>query len=188
MTVLGRGDLAPPRRARRRRSPYAAVLVVLALLAAGGWLAWQAWHGSGSSTLKPTVVCVTPTPSASPGKVKTIKISVFNGTTTVGLAHTVAGQLTRRGFAVVRVGTGHAMTGPSRITYSPGEVDRALALQEQVPGATLYELSTQRPGEVRLDIGTGFHRLATPAQVSAARARDLAAAAPSPAVCTTPRG
>jgi hypothetical protein len=187
VTILGRGDLAPPRRGRRRRAtPYVAALVLLVLVAAGGWYGWRAWHGSTSTTKQPSVVCVTPAASPSPAATKAVKVDVLNGTTRVGLAHIIAGQLTLRGFAVVKVGNGRALTGPPRVTYSPGELALALTLAEQVPGATLYELSTQPPGTVELDIGSGFRRLATPNEVSAARARDVSAAVPSPAVCSTP--
>lgn len=186
MTILGRGDLAPRRRTRRR-TPYVVAVVVLALAAAGGWYGWRTWGGhSPAARTQPQVVCATPTPSASPAAIKAVKVTVLNGTTIVGLAHTVAGQLTLRGFAIVKVGNGRALDGPSRVTYAPGEIGLALAVAEQVPGATLDELSGQQPGVVALGIGTGFHRLATPKEAGAARARDLAATAPSPAVCSTP--
>lgn len=185
MTILGRGDLAPRRRHRRRKTPYVVALLVLALAAAGGWYGWRAWRGHSSAAAPPQVVCTTPTPSASPAAIKTVKVAVLNGTTIVGLAHTVAGQLTVRGFAIVKVGNGKPIDGPSRVTYAPGEAALALAVAEQVPGSTLYEVSSQHPGVVELGIGAGFHRLATPKEVSAARARDLAAAVPSPAVCST---
>jgi len=185
MTILGRGDLAPRRRQRRRKAPYVVALLVLALAGAGGWYGWRAWRGDKQAAQPPQVVCTTPTPSASPAAIKTVKVTVLNGTTIAGLAHTVAGQLTLRGFAIVKVGNGKAINGPSRVTYAPGEAALALAVAEQVPGATVYELSSQQPGVVQLGIGAGFHRLATPKEVSAARARDLAAAAPSPAVCST---
>jgi len=189
MTIIGSGDLAPRRRGRRRRTPYVVALLLVALAGAGGWFGWRAWHGratTGPDT--PAVVCVTPTPSPSPAPVKQVKVAVLNGTSTVGLAHTVAGTLTTRGFAIVKVGNGKAATGAPRITYAPGEVGLALTLAEQVPGATLYELSNQPPGQVELRISTGFRRLATLTEAKAAHARDLAATASSPAVCSTPRG
>jgi hypothetical protein len=188
MTILGSGDLAPRRRGRRRRTPYVAALLLVALAGAGGWFGWRAWHDRDTSSAQPAVVCVTPTPSAGPAPVKRVKVAVLNGTSTVGLAHTVAGTLTTRGFAIVKVGNGTASTGAPRITYAPGEVGLALTLAEQVPGATFYELSTQRPGQVELRISTGFRRLATLAEAKAAHARDLAATAPAPAACSTPRG
>jgi len=187
MTILGRGDLAPRRRSRRR-TPYVVAVLLVALAGAGGWYGWQAWQDSGSPSAKPQVVCVTPTPSASPAPVKAVKVAVLNSTKTVGLAHTVAGALTIRGFAIVKVGNGAPVSGAPRITYAPGDVALALALAEQVPGATLYELSTQPPGQVKLNLSAGFRGLATKVAAAAARARDSAAAAPSPAACSTPRG
>jgi hypothetical protein len=191
VTILGRGDLAPPRRGRRRRTPFLAALLLLAALAAGGWYAWRTWTGGGHDSVRtkqPHVVCVTPTPSSSPAPIKGVKVAVLNGTARAGLAHTIAGQLTLRGFAVVKVGNGPAASGPPRVTYAPGEVALAMTLAEQVRGATLYELSNQPPGVVELRISSGFGRLATRAEAAAARAHDVAAAAPSPAVCTTPSG
>ncbi|MDQ1747546.1 MAG: hypothetical protein QOD07_1809 [Frankiaceae bacterium] len=191
MTILGSGDLAPRRRGRRRRTktPYVVAVLVLAAAAAGGWFGWRAWHGGKSGApARPLAVCATPSSSPSPAAAKTVKVAVLNGTARVGLAHTVAGQLTLRGFAVVKVGNGPSTTGPPRVVYAPGETGLALTLAEQVAGAQIEELSTQTPGTVQLDISSGFRRLATPAEAAAAKARDLGLAAPSPAVCTTPRG
>lgn len=163
------------------------MVLLIASVSGGFWYGVRTWRDSGSPSARPTVVCVTPTPSPSPAGIKTVKVAVRNGTTRVGLAHIIAGQLTKRGFAIVKVGNGNALNGPPRVTYAPGETAFALTVAEQVPGSTLYELSNQPPGTVELDIGSGFRRLATPQEASAARARDLHAAAPSPAVCSTQR-
>ena len=189
MTILGRGDLAPLRRGRRRKTPYVVAVLVVAAAVAGGWFGWRAWHGNGGKPAKAQAVvsCQTPTPSPSPAAPKTVKVAVLNGTPKVGLAHTIAGQLTLRGFSVVKVGNGPPTTGPPRVIYAPGEAALATTLAEQIYGAQLYELSSQTPGAVTLDISSGFRRLTTPAEAAAARTRDLAATAPSPAVCTTPR-
>lgn len=186
MTILGRGDLAPRRRGRRRKAPYVVAVLVLAAAAAGGWFGWRGWHADKPAKPQAVVVCQTPSPSPSPAAAKGVKVAVLNGTTRVGLAHTIAGQLTLRGFAVVKVGNGRPTAGPPRVIYAPGDAALGTALAEQVAGAQLAELSSQTSGVVALDIGSGFRGLATPAQAAAARARDLAAAAPSPAVCTTP--
>lgn len=186
MTILGRGDLAPPRRGSGRRTPYVVAVVVLALVGAGGWFGWHAWKSSHDThQVTPQVVCVTPTPSASPASVAKVKVRVLNATATVGLAHAVARELGKRGFTIVSVGNTPQTYGRSRVTYSPGEIALALAVAEQVPGAQLYELSTEPPGDIELDLASDFHHLATLAQAKAARARDLAAA-PSPARCSTP--
>jgi hypothetical protein len=188
MTILGRGDLAPPRRGSRRRAPYLAAVVVLALAGAGagGWFGWRAWKTKPSAQSKPRVVCVTPSPSASLVAVAKVKVRVLNATPTVGLAHAVARELGQRGLTVVAVGNTSQTFGRSRVTYSPGEIGFALAVAEQVPDAELHESSTEPPGDVELDLASDFHHLATPAQAKAARARDVTAAAPRPATCSTP--
>jgi hypothetical protein len=187
MTILGRGDLAP-RRGSRRRTPFVVAIVVLALAGAGGWFGWRAWRTTPSAQSTPQVVCVTPSPSASPAAVKKVKVRVLNATPTVGLAHAVARELSNRGFAVASVGNTSTTFGRTRVTYSPAEIALALTVAEQVPDAELYASSTEPPGNVELDLASDFHHLATPAQAKAARARDLAAAAPPPATCSTPSG
>jgi hypothetical protein len=186
VTILGRGDLAPRRRGARRRTPFAVAIVVLALAGAGGWYGWRAWKTEPSPQATPRLVCVTPSASPSPVAAAKVKVRVLNATATVGLAHAVARELSGRGFTIAAVGNTSARFGRSRVTYAPGEIAFALAVGEQVPNAELYELSTEPPGNVELDLASDFHHLATPAQAKAARARDLAAAAPAPATCSTP--
>jgi LytR cell envelope-related transcriptional attenuator len=189
VTILGSGDLVPPRRGGGRTRPLL-VLLLLAGLAAAGWFGWSALRGSGRHAAAATVktTCTTPTPSPAPQPAAQVSVRVLNGTATVGLAHSVAAQLAARGFHVVSVGNGPALHGPAQVAYAAADQPAALSLAEQVLGADLRALPTVRDGVVELDIGSDFRRLATPAAAAAARARDMAAASPRPATCSTPHG
>jgi hypothetical protein len=188
VTILGRGDLAPRRRGRGRRTSILAVLLAVAALAAAGWWGWHSLRGGSTASAGPAVVCTTPSSAPSPPPPKTVHVAVLNTTPAVGLAHTVAAQLTLRGLSIARVGnTVPALAGAPQVGYAAGDRAAALTLAEQVLGATVVELATAKPGVVELHLSTGFHRLATPAEAGAAHVRDVAAAAPSPAICSTPR-
>ena len=181
MTILGRGDLSPPRRSRRRRGPVVAVLLVLALLGVGAWFGWRAVRGSHSAAKAPRT-CVTPTPSPSPPAPAGFVLAVLNSTDRQGLAHQIATGLHGRGFRIGHVGnTTPAVAGVAQVLYGPGLQAAALTVAEQVPGATTA--ASSRPG-VSLVIGSGFTGLAAPAAAASARAQDLTAASPRPPVCT----
>jgi len=186
VTILGRGDLAPPRR-RRSRAGVIVALLVLAALGAGGYFGWRELRGSSSSTATLTPICTTPTPSPSPAAATGVTIVLRNGTPQVGLAHRLADLLKSRGFKVVSVGnTKSPVTGVAVVLYPDGQQAAALAVAEQFPGATIVPAPAAVSGRVELEIGADYRSLATTAQVAAARARDQAAAAPRPPVCTTP--
>ena len=111
-------------------------------------------------------------------------VAVLNATAKVGLAHQVAAALRTRGLRVGKVGnTKAAVTGVAVVNYGPQLQAAAITVAEQVPGATLVPAAT---GGVTLQLGPGFTALATPADVTAAHARNLASASPRPVVCTTP--
>lgn len=186
MTILGRGDLAPPRRHRRRTGVLIGVLAV-ALLGAGGYFGWRQLHSSGSSKATLAPICTTPTPSPSPVAASAVTIVLRNGTPQVGLAHRLADLLKGRGFKVASVGNTHsAVPGVAVVRYPPGQEGAAVAVAEQFPGATLSPNPAGVSGRVELDIGAGYRSLATTAQAAAARAHDQAAATPPPPICTTP--
>jgi hypothetical protein len=184
VTILGRGDLSPPRRSRSRqgrRGPVLALLLVLALLAVGGWFGWRTMRGSAKAA-RPPRTCVTPTPSASPPAAAGFVLTVLNSTDRQGLAHQIATALHGRGFRIGHVGnTTPAVAGSAQVVYGTGLQAAALTVAEQVPGAT--PTASTRPG-IALVIGTGFKGLAAPAAAAAARAHDLTAASPRPPVCT----
>ena len=158
------------------------ILAVLVVLGVAGYFGWREWHGSDSTAqVRAPRPCVTPSVPPTPAAPGQVAVAVLNTTDRVGLAHTVARELHLRGFRVGHVGnTTPRQSGTASVTYGPGTQAAALAVAEQVPGATVVAAGS--PG-LTLQLGAGFRTLATPAQVGAARAHDLAAASPRPAVC-----
>jgi hypothetical protein len=172
VTILGRGDLSPPRRyrpgGRRRRRWFRAfvILLLLAALAAGGWYAWRHLRTKDSATVRtlPTTcpssshpqIAVPPPPQARP-------VRVLNGNLRPGLARRVAHAL-RAGPARLPIGrVGNAarfIHGPSRVSYPPALIIEA----QHVAAALLPEprlVETASATTVQLELGTGFRRAAT---------------------------
>jgi hypothetical protein len=187
VTILGRGDLSPPRRPRRAGRIVAAGLVT-ALVAGAAYVGWRELRGNSAShpaTL--TAICTTPTPQPSPAAPRQVRLAIRNGTVTVGLAHQLADALKARGFTIVTVGNAPApVSGVATVRYPAGGLAAARAVAEQIRGATLTPAPAIPKGRVQLDIGTGFRVLAPPAQVAAAHQADVAAAAPKRPECSTP--
>lgn len=201
------GDLVPARkhrfssgygRHRRRRPGRTAVvgMVLLALGLGGFWLT--------RDPVRPVAAPCTPA-SASPSPARLIpgpgrvRVEVLNGTARVGLVQAVALQLRARGFVVVREDNAPAARpGPSLVAYPAGGRDAAEVLARYVLGAQVADQPTAGSAAsapsaagatpsvtVQLVLGSGFRRLATPAEV-AARASTAAAAAAATPVATPP--
>jgi hypothetical protein len=168
MTILGRGDLSPPRRyrpgARRRWPRLLLTLVVLAALAAGGWFGWQRWHddrhgGGPAAVLRP---CVTPTTPPAATSVAGPAVNVLNGSLRSGLAARVARGM-HRSFhvAIGRVGNApRFMRGSSSVRYPTklsGQANAVAAMIVPAPRLVVAAAASR----VELDIGTAYQRLAT---------------------------
>jgi hypothetical protein len=174
MTILGRGDLSPPRRHRpgRRRWPRALlVLVLLAALAAAGYYIWRHYRGSTTATVRTTPTpCVTPPPTQPPTVAAGPPIHVLNGSLRPGLAAQIGRQLRRPPFNLRVAGVGNAsafMRGASVVRYPAASAARASDVAVAVvPAARLVPVAGA--GEVELDIGSAFRRLATAAEYAAA--------------------
>jgi hypothetical protein len=186
VTILGRGDLAPQHNQSTVVRWVVGVLVLL-LLAAGGYAAVLGLSGK-SKTVKP-VVAALPTCAAAkipgPTNPHQVHLVVLNATLTSGLAARVSTQLKARGFHVSRVGnTPRLGKGIATIHYSAGQELQAQSIADQIHGAALVQGPSAR---LELDLGPGFHALATPAQVKAARSQFISAhAGASPSPTSTP--
>jgi hypothetical protein len=101
-----------------------------------------------------------------------ITLDVLNGTTTTGLAGTVAQQLQARGYTVTSVGNDEGGVPQTVVRHAPGALDAARTVAAAVPGSVL-EASDAVAG-VQLVIGPGFENVVD-VQMGAP-----AAAAPAP--------
>lgn len=184
MTILGRGDLSPPRRRHRNRARAVTALLVVVVLAVVGYFGWRTMRGPGRRAATPPRSCVTPNPGPTPDAPSDVVVAVLNSTPRQGLAHQLADALRARGFRIGRVGnTTPVVAGAGQVRFGPGQQSAALAVAEQVPGAVM----TPAPGAgVSLVLGSGFRSLAPAEAAAAARQRDLAAASASPPVCSSP--
>ena len=186
MTVIGRGDLSPPRRHRHRgRRGLVAVLVVASLVLAG-WISWRAWNDRGSTpAAAPPAPC--PLPTALPPLPPTGPFDVLNGTLRPHLAHAVATGLRRSWhLRVRRVGnTARLVRGNSQVRYpSALAFEARVVAAHVVPTATLVASPAARV--IELDLGPTYVRLADAFEVRQARLRlavGTASASPAPTPC-----
>lgn len=191
MTILGRGDLSPPRRyrpgARRRWPRVLLTLIVVGALAAGGWYGWQRWHddepgGRPAAVLSP---CANPSPlpTGLSTPVTGPPVNVLNGSLRPGLAASVAKALHRTFH--VRIGrVGNAprfMRGTSTVRYPAKLAQQARRVAAViVPAPRLVVAPAAR--RVELDIGTAYRRLATTAEFRS----NLVRSSPTPTPAASP--
>jgi LytR cell envelope-related transcriptional attenuator len=162
-------------------------VVVLLLLAGGGYAAYAGLSG-GSPTPKAAPIVRRTCPVASvpgPSDPHDVHLVVLNATLTSGLAAQVSAQLKHRGFHVSSIGnTAKLGSGVATVRYGAGRQLAAQAVADQIGSAVLV-----RGGHgIELDVGPGFHRLATVAQARAAALRFVAqqAAAKAAAASASP--
>ncbi|MBV9487477.1 MAG: LytR C-terminal domain-containing protein [Frankiaceae bacterium] len=187
MTILGRGDLSPPRRNRSTGRSVTVGLVVI-LLGGGGFAAYKGLKSntdSGPAAALP--VCkkqAQPSP-AGPPKVRSTKFVVDNATLTAGLANQVADQLQSRGLPVDSVGnTATRGKGIATVRYSADRRAVAQWVAAQIKGARL--VATAGTNQVELDIGPKYRALQSKSAAKAAFARSQQAASPTPTATPSP--
>jgi hypothetical protein len=172
--------------------------MAVVLLAAGGGAAWLLRHEDTNLPQRlATANCPSATPAPSPSAVATVparavrlpqpqqvRLTVLNGTSRDFLAKTVGDQLAAYGFKVTgQANAPAALSGPSTVTFGPGAGPAATLVSHWVLGSTTVGSAKAPAGSVRLVLGSGFSRLATPAEAAAA-ARP--AAVPSATVAPLP--
>ncbi len=185
MTILGRGDLSPPRRRHRHRAGIAVLVIVLiGGLGAGGYFGWNRWGAHAAKHPAAAPVCHTPPAGVTPMAVRQVRVRVLNGTLRSGLAAEVQHELRRRGFDVVGIGNTPKRVRASVIDYPSGGAAgtaEAAALHEQVQGVPMR--ARAGGGAVVLVIGPHWHGLTSTAEAARAHWADEKAAHPRP-VCS----
>jgi len=192
MTVLGRGDLSPPRRyGRRRRWPRVLlVLIILAALGAAGYYGWHRWRDDKATVATAPTPCPTPSPTPTPPPLASTRVAVLNASLKPGLAARAARDLRRRfGVNVTRVGNAAGFDkGPSVLRYPP-----ALAAQAQRLAAMVFPAPRLRgaagQSRLELDLGTAFRGVVTTAEyerATAASPTPTPTPSPTPSTCTSP--
>jgi len=112
-----------------------------------------------------------------------ITLDVLNGTSTNGLAGTVADQLRAQGYTVANVGNEEGGVPQTVVRHAPGLLEAARTVAAAVPGSVL-EASDAIGETVQLVIGPGYENvvpveLGAPAAPETAAAESSAAAEPS---------
>ncbi len=201
------GDLAPARRRqfggsygrRRRRNQQRAFAAVVLLLAGGGGaylllrqddagvpdrLAQQRPSACPSAVPAPAE----PAPAAALPRPQQVRVRLLNGTSRNGLAKAIGDQLAARGFVVVeQANAPAALAGPSLVAYAAGSAPAATVASQWVVGSRTVADPKVPRGTVQITLGSGFRRLATPAEAAAAAAPRTAAVTPTstPAGCAS---
>jgi LytR cell envelope-related transcriptional attenuator len=172
LSPLGRVPQQRPPRPRRQRRvlPAVAVLCVLVLAVAVVW--WRVLHKSTDDTAAQGS-CVTPTSKALALNPKSVKVRVYNATTTAGLAKTVGDQLHRRGFAISTTSNDplantRKVDGIGELRYGPKGTDQAVLVSLQFPGIKLAE-DARTDAIVDVAVGPSFKTLPSAAAYNTAK-------------------
>jgi hypothetical protein len=196
VTILGRGDLSPPRRGRfgyrrRRRWPRLVLaLLLVAAVAAGGDEGWRHFRHHGRASLRTLPLCPTTTPTPSvPAGIAGPPMLVLNGSLRPGLAAQVARGLQRRFHASIRrVGNAAAFQRGASVVRFPA----SLAAEANAVAAAVVPAARLAPTpanvRVELDIGTRFQRLASQQEFASAVAPTTpppAPTSPTPSPCAS---
>lgn len=143
----------------------------MVLLAVGAGAYFWMGHGAKAPVAKASA---RPCPSSAPSPAalplpQQVRLVLLNGTPRANLAAQVAAALHARGFVVTGQGNNPApVNGASLVSYGAGARGAATLLARHVLGAQVVADPTVAAGSVRLVLGSGFARLATPAEVAAA--------------------
>jgi LCP family protein required for cell wall assembly len=117
------------------------------------------------------------TPAPATPAPRDVRVDVYNGTRTPGLAAQAATGLQQAGFRVA--GTGNADSRGYTVTevrYAAGDQQRAQTLAGSVPGATVQESDDLTAGTVQLVLGSDFQGVGKPVTAPASSAAPASAA------------
>jgi hypothetical protein len=118
-----------------------------------------------------------------------VKVAVYNGSGTSGLAATAAADLRAKGFTVPTTGNADSMThAQTEIRYASGDDALAATVAAAIPGATTKQDPSATSGTVQLVLGSNFTKVGTPVQAAAAAGSSAGSSAGSPAAADTTTG
>lgn len=194
MTIIGRGDLSPPRR-NRPSGRYVTVALVVILLGGGGFAAYKGLKtNTGTTPSAKFPLCKKGSgqlPTPKPLRTPKTTIVVDNATLTTGLASDVATDLRARKFHIASVGNtavrGH---GVATVRYSSDRAAVAALLAAQIKGAKLVPAGGSK--RIELDVGPKYRELQSRHAAAAAFHANYVTAlagvsqSPSPSPTATP--
>ena len=113
-----------------------------------------------------------------------IKVNVYNGTSTVGLAMTVADEFRNRGFTVVNVKDApDKYAGTAKLSYGRNEIAAAAVVNSYFLVKADYAFDLKRTDDVvDVTIGGAYTKLGTKTEVNQAQAQ-IGNPSPPPGTC-----
>jgi hypothetical protein len=161
------------------RRPLPALISLLALLVLTALVWWRVLHRSDNSASGAEKPCPTPTSTAAtttttslPAPQK-VTVEVLNATNRTGIGARARATLVADGFQIPTTAANDSakVPGVAEIRYGPAGKNAAKVLSYYLPGAKLVA-TPSRTATVVVSLGNRYSRVATPAAVQAAMARD----------------
>lgn len=164
----------------RHRRTVVTMLLLIGLVVLAAWYAWSSVTDSDDDALgaatAPTCIPTAPADAPPPAE---IRLNVYNATDRNGLASATAGEMRKRGFAILDVANDpldQVVATTAEVRANPANEAAATLVMAHVPGA-VFVPDSRSDGTIDLVVGAAFEALAPPAG---------AAPAPSAVGTTTP--
>jgi LytR cell envelope-related transcriptional attenuator len=149
----------------RRHLRTAITMLVLALFVAfAGWYAWNTItepRPADADSVETAPTCIPAVPTNAPAPAD-IRLNVYNATDRNGLASAAAGEMRKRGFAILDVANdplGKTVTGTAEVRAGADNEAAAGVVVAQVSGA-VFVVDNRTDGTVDLVVGEAFEALA----------------------------
>jgi len=153
-------DLTPEQRWRKHRVRQILVFVTLPGVLLGTATVSTAYSRGWLTPAPPKAACQ-PTVVPAPAR-GSFTVNVLNATGKDGMAASVAKGLSQRKFSVGSISNAPEtwyVTQPAVIHYGPSGLDQALLVQQQIPGADLFEDEGRGSKSVDVVVGLGYKDL-----------------------------
>lgn len=153
-------ELSPDERRRKHRMRQMLIFVTLPGVLLGTATVSTAYSRGWLTPEPPKAACspeVVPAP-----KRNSFVVNVLNATGKDGMAATVAKGLSQRKFSIGGISNAPEtwyVTQPAVIHYGPASLDQALLVQQQIPGAELFEDEGRASKTVDVVVGLGYKEM-----------------------------